>query len=108
MGHMAKSLCAELLVSEGKIKSHNSNGTFCAVLEECVYVTCTNKKDRITGLGCGKVEVVNMHTTHDGTAPVTCFRRDCVHWVKLTKEAWDTLTNPPTPPGKSNMHPFKS
>ena len=64
MGHMAMSLCAGTLATEGKIKKHNSNGTICAVLGESVYMTCANRKDRITGLGCGKFPVVNKHSTN--------------------------------------------
>lgn len=96
---MAKSLCAEVLASEGRVKTHNSNGTFCAVRGQCVYMTCCNGKDRITGLGCGRFEVVNRYTTNkeDGALemPVTCFRRDSMHWVCVTESAWKTLTASP-------------
>ncbi len=100
MGHMAQSVCARMLASEGRIKVHNSNGTICAVFEECVYMTCANGKDRITDLGCGKVEVVNKYTTNTGadesqTPAVTCFCRGCVHWVKLTQQSWKTLNATP-------------
>ena len=87
MGHMARSLCAGML-AEGKIKKHNSNGTIVAVHDEFVYLTCANGKDRILGLS-DKVEVVNKYTTNAGLGdterPVTCFRKNCVHWVRLSK-----------------------
>ena len=104
MGHMAKGLCAKMLAAEGQIKTHNSNGTICAVLGENVYMTCASGKDNITGLGQGKFEVVNKYTQADITEggdkqmPVTCFRKGCMHWVLLTKETWDAaLTGMPFP-----------
>lgn len=86
-----------MLAVDGQIKTHNSNGTICAVLGEDVYITCANGKDRITGLGCGKFEVVNKFTKpvntegEDRGISVTCFRKDCVHWLLLTKKNWDAL-----------------
>jgi len=120
MGHMARSLCAGMLATEGRLKNHNSNGTICAVLNECVYMTCANSKDRITGLGCGKFAVVNKFTANmevDGREQSTTdFRKGCVHWVLVTREAWDALngallaatkmhvtqTNTPTPAHNQN------
>ena len=105
MGHMAKSVCAKALAIGGELKTHNSNGTICAVLGERVYMTCANGKDRINELGCGKFEVVNKYTAITsgdcqgksvtncfGTNSVTRYRKDCVHWVLLTKEMWDSFT----------------
>jgi hypothetical protein len=96
MGHMAKSLCAEALVSQGRIKVHNSNGTFCAVLDGCVYMSCANSKDRITGEGCGKFKIVNKYSdiaeVLAASQSTPCFRDKCVHWVLITKEAWDAFT----------------
>ena len=89
MGHMAQSVCAAALAKAGKIKVHNSNGTICAVSGECVYMTCANSKDRITGLGCGIFEVVNKYTASSATT----FRRDCIHWVAVTEGRWTMLVN---------------
>ena len=103
MGHMAMSLCAGTLATEGKIKKHNSNGTICAVLGESVYMTCANRKDRITGLGCGKFPVVNKHSTNpEGEGdPITEFRKSCVHWVLVTEKNWNEAFDiPSSPQGK--------
>lgn len=105
MGHMAKGLCALYLVTNGQIKTHNSNGTICAVLGEYVYMTCANSKDKITGEGRGKFGLVNKYTkavsteVDDKEGPVTCFRKGCLHWVLLTKETWDAAFTgmPPSP-----------
>lgn len=98
MGHMARSLCAGTLATEGKIKKHNSNGTICAVLGDCVYMTCANQKDRITGLGCGKFPVVNKHSISpmeekedDPEPPITMFRKSCIHWVMVTEKNWKAV-----------------
>jgi hypothetical protein len=106
MGHMAQSVCAGMLAAEGKIKVHNSNGTICAVWGQCVYLTCANSKDRIPNLGCGVFKVINKYTTNtcagegDKETPVTCFRRDCVHWVMLTEKDWGALNEKFTPQGQ--------
>ncbi len=100
MGHLARCLCARALVSEGRIKTHNSNGTYCAVMDQCVYITCASSKDKITDEGCGTFKVVHKYTNDmepDGVA--TGFCPKCVHWVMLTKEAWDAFT------GASALHP---
>jgi len=105
MGHMAQSVCAGMLAAEGRIKTHNSNGTICAVFGQCVYLTCASGKDRIHNLGCGKFKVINKYTTNTGAdeddkaTPVTCFRRDCVHWVLLTEKDWSALDDTSTPKG---------
>ena len=72
---------------------HNSNGTYCAVLDQCVYITCASAKDKITDEGCGIFKVVNKYT-NDRDEPIadTCYRAKCVHWVMLTKESWDAFT----------------
>jgi hypothetical protein len=91
-----------MLAAEGKIKTHKSNGTFCAILGQCVYMTCCNSKDRITGMGCGSFEVVNKYTTNTEDdaleMPVTCYHKGCIHWVRVTEKSWiqrwESLANP--------------
>ena len=97
---MERSVCAHALASEGSIKTHSSNGTYCAVMDQCVYLTCAHPNDRITNKGCGKFKVVNKHTIDARPEEVsTGYSLGCVHWVMLTKESWESLTGalPPVP-----------
>lgn len=106
MGHMAMSLCAGTLATEGRIKKHNSNGTICAVVGGYVYMTCANQKDKITGVGCGKFPVVNKHSTISGDdgdldTPITTFTKGCVHWVFVSEKNWNSVFgSPPLSQGK--------